>query len=1001
MTDKPNIITEYINITHEYIQKYGENTILLMQVGAFFEIYGTKTESSLIYKGSRIEDICRVCELNISDKKIQVQNENVYMAGFRDYSLDKYLQRMVDAGYTAVVYVQKKDDCGKISRELLNVVSPGTYINYDTETSQQVSNNIMCVWMNVVRSFLTKKENLVYGVSVIDIYTGKTFTFEYECPYILNNPTTFDELDRCFSVFSPNELLFITPFDDSTNDTILKFVGSTARVVHMFNCDKTDNDTIVKCQKQKYIAEIIASFFGEDSYNTCTEFNENTLATQSFCFLLNFVREHCANLVKKIDIPFFSNSSYRTVLANHTLKQLNIINDNVNGNFGKISSVSSFLNCANCPMGKRLMNYQFVNPCFDEAWLNAEYNIIEYTANKTELVDDLRRKLTSIRDIEKILRQLVSRRLYPNTVFHLYSSISLIKDINDLLSGEPDIIDYALKADHCKRDITQLSSTSNEMRIRIDKILNFIDSNLVVEFCRGCTSINTFDNNIIKEGVSEALDDAVRKRNDDNDLFNAIKDSLNKLLRISENDTTGSIEYVKRHETDKSGLSLIITKKRGEKLLGLCKVKGFEDTITVCGKEFNLSEIKMLPTTSTNSTIQFNLLKSVVGELYTINSKIDKLIELEYNNFLTELETHWHDQIDTMSVFISRIDVLQSKVYVANKYNYCKPIIRSDSVKSFAQVKDIRHPLIEHLQTNELYVANDISIGVDGINGTLIYGTNAVGKTSIIRALGISVLLAQSGMFVPCSSFVFKPYKAVYSRILGNDNLFKGLSTFAVEMSELRIIDKMADEHSLVLGDEVCSGTETESALSLFTAALMRLSTKKVSYIFATHFHEILKFDEINNIPDLRIAHMAVSYDAEKDALVYDRKLKDGPGNRMYGLEVCKSLHLDSQFLEQAYTIRKKYFPVNKGLLDRDTSSYNAKKIKGMCEHCLKNEAVDTHHLLHQENADKKGWIDSIHKNHKANLMSLCTKCHDLMHSFDNVEFTRKKTTNGYILEKC
>jgi DNA mismatch repair protein MutS len=987
MTDKPNIITEYINITHEYILKYGENTILLMQVGAFFEMYGTKMEASLIYKGSRIEDICRICELNISDKKIQVQNENVYMAGFRDYSLDKYLQRIMDAGYTAVVYVQKKDSEGKVSRELYNVVSPGTYINYETEISQQVSNNIMCVWMNVTRDFITKKENLIYGVSIIDIYTGKTFMFEYKCPYILNNPTTFDELDRCFSVFSPNELILITPFDDAINDNLLKLVGSTARVVHTFNFNKTDNPTIANCEKQKYITEIISDFFGEDSYNTCKEFNDNALATQSFCFLLNFVREHCANLVKRIDIPLFSNTSSRTILANHTLKQLNIINDNVNGNYGKISSVSSFLNCTNCPMGKRLMNYQFVNPCFDETWLKSEYDIIEYTTHKTELIENLRRKLTSVRDIDKILRQLVSRRLYPNSVYHLYSSISLIKDVNVLLLDEPGIIDYALKTGGCYDTVHN----------NVINLLDFIDSKVVVEFCKGCTSINTFANNIIKEGVSHTLDDAIHKRNRDNDTFNAIKDELNKRMRISEHDTSGLIEYVKCHETDKSGISLVITKKRGEKLLNLCK--GADDIINVCGSEFKLSDIKMLSTTSTNSTIHFNLLKLVTSELYSINGKIDKLIEIEYNRFLTELENCWHDQIDYLSEFISRIDVLQSKAHVANKYNYCKPSIRSDCDKSFAQVRDIRHPLIEHLQTNELYVANDISIGIDGVNGTLIYGTNAVGKTSIIRALGIAVLLAQSGMFVPCSSFIFKPYKAVYSRILGNDNLFKGLSTFAVEMSELRIIDKMADEYSLVLGDELCSGTETESALSLFTAALMRLSRKKVSYVFATHFHEILKFEEIAEMPELRIAHMAVSYDAEKDALVYDRKLKDGPGNRMYGLEVCKSLYLDPEFLDQAYALRKKYFPVNKGLLDRYTSSYNANKIKGMCEHCHKEQAVDTHHLLHQENADKKGWIDTTHKNHKANLMSLCKKCHDLMHSGDNVQLMRKKTTGGYILQ--
>ena len=501
--------------------------------------------------------------------------------------------------------------------------------------------------------------------------------------------------------------------------------------------------------------------------------------------------------------------------------------------------------------------------------------------------------------------------------------------------------------------------------------LNFINQRLIIDACKDCKSINTFDTNIISEGNSQELDSAICKRDSDFKMLHQIKDTLNEQMCIYEKDTSGKTEYVKLHETEKSGYSLIITKKRGEKLLNLCKTA----TSINLGDDVSLhfNQIKLGPATAQNLTIQFNLLKQITTSLFTIHIKINKLIEREYSYFLNELETEWYNEIENLSKFVSLIDVLQSKTYVSNKYNYCKPNIKTEYEHSFADAKNIRHPLIEHIQTNELYVANDISIGLE-YNGTLIYGTNAVGKTSIIRALGISVVLAQSGMFVPCSSFEYKPYKSIYSRILGNDNLFKGLSTFAVEMSELRIILKMADEFSLVLGDEVCSGTETESALSIFVASLMRLSHIKSSFLFATHFHEILKYDEIKNMSDLWIAHMSVSYDAEKDSLIYDRKLKDGPGNRMYGLEVCKSLRLDDEFMSSAYELRKKYFPINKGILDRNVTSYNSNKIKGICELCNIEEANDTHHLLHQQNADINGHIENNHKNHKANLMSLCKK---------------------------
>ena len=271
-----------------------------------------------------------------------------------------------------------------------------------------------------------------------------------------------------------------------------------------------------------------------------------------------------------------------------------------------------------------------------------------------------------------------------------------------------------------------------------------------------------------------------------------------------------------------------------------------------------------------------------------------------------------------------------------------------------------------------------------------------MGKTSLIRALGIAVIMAQAGLYVPCSKFTYKPYAAIFSRILGNDNLFKGLSTFAVEMSELRIILKMADHNSLILGDELCSGTEMESALSIFVAGLQNLHTKQASFVFATHFHEIIGYDEIKALDRVALKHMAVLYDKELDALIYDRKLCDGPGTRMYGLEVCKSLHLEDEFLEKAYSIRAKYFA--KSELDHQASKYNAKKIRGLCELCKTELGEEIHHLDPQKNADQDGFIGTFHKNHPANLMTVCEKCHDKVHQgSSNVTMIKKKSTTGFI----
>jgi len=239
--------------------------------------------------------------------------------------------------------------------------------------------------------------------------------------------------------------------------------------------------------------------------------------------------------------------------------------------------------------------------------------------------------------------------------------------------------------------------------------------------------------------------------------------------------------------------------------------------------------------------------------------------------------------------------------------------------------------------------------------------------------------MAQSGLFVPCDQFEFVPYTGIFTRILGNDNLFKGLSTFAVEMSELRIILKMANENSLILGDELCSGTEHDSAVSIFVSGLESLYTKKTSAIFATHLHEIVHYDEIKAMDKLLINHLTVSYNREEDLLIYDRKLRDGPGESMYGLEVCKSLHLPDDFLEHAYAIRRKYNN-DSGILSKKASHFNSKKIMDICELCRVKKGDEVHHLQHQENADKNNMISHFHKNHPANLLTLCEQCHHEIH---------------------
>ena len=480
------------------------------------------------------------------------------------------------------------------------------------------------------------------------------------------------------------------------------------------------------------------------------------------------------------------------------------------------------------------------------------------------------------------------------------------------------------------------------------------------------------------------------------------------------NDDEDTKTYVKIHETEKNNFSLLATDRRCKILEEIIKDKKsvvlkYKSSHSNMETHFTLSlELEYNKQSASNKTITNQQISSLCKNVGSIKVNLIDTVSKVYQHIIKKLQDYQED-IQNIGEFITYVDICYAKALIAHKYNYCKPEIVSlsnenESGKSFIKAEDLRHCLIEKIQQTELYVANDISIGLENSDGILLYGTNAVGKTSFIRALGISVVMAQAGLYVPASSYKFRPYKYIFTRILGNDNLFKGLSTFAVEMSELRTILRLADKNSLVLGDELCSGTESISAVSIFVAGVQNLAAKACSFIFATHLHEIIGYEEITSLHNVGMKHMSVIYDKEKDCLIYNRKLQDGPGNNMYGLEVCKSLSLPQDFLENAHNIRMKYHPESASILTRKGSHFNATHISGgLCEKCSQNVAVDVHHLIFQNEADDNGIIKkkglTFNKNNKANLLNLCEKCHDEIHK-TNKKYKKTKATIGIVLEE-
>jgi len=1009
------LIKEYFELTTKYKNEYGIKTILLMQVGAFFEVYGLKNNNSDSISGSEIIIFSQICDLHIADKKVCVGQNSVVMAGFSTYMIDKYLRKLQDSGYTIVVYTQD-EQAKNTSRSLCGIYSPGTYFSPE---SNHITNNTTCIWLNLINmnnSILNKKNNnpknnqiIQVGISNIDIYTGKTSIFEFKEIYI-NNPTTFDELERFISIYQPSEVIIISDYlsNNQIND-IISFSGINCNSIHKINTFEDINNSEFKkralnCEKQIYQKELLEKFYSINDYDTFIhDFYENTIALQSFCFLLDFIYQHNPNLINKISEPIFENCTDRLILANHSLKQLNIINDNYLKN-GLYSSVEKMLNIAITPMGKRRFTYTFLNPTTKIEYLENEYEITQYFIDNSFKFDALKTKLELIKDIPKLNRQIMNKRLSPKLLFQIYQNLYVIKDMFDIINDDNVILRYLNNKENIKE--------------QCEIIIRFLEKQINLNLCKDIDNYQNFDINFFNKGTNNLLDSETEVLMDSTDKLNAICDYFNNLILNYEKKTKTN-DFVKIHETEKNVLSLISTKRRCT-ILKKC-IEELNDNYSVnlnyissYNNEnktflFNISSKKILfsSQTASNDSISTGQIKELCNNIYTSKVKLkDLLTQVYFTEILKRLEDDdFQIMFNTIIEFVTILDIIYTKSRIATKYNYCKPSIIKQANKSFIKAKGIRHCLIEHIQQNELYVTNDVELGINNNDGILLYGTNAVGKTSLIKSIGISIIMAQSGLFVPCTNFEYYPYKYIFTRILGNDNIFKGLSTFAVEMTELRAILRLSNENSLILGDELCSGTESISAKSIFVAGIQKLYEKKSSYIFATHLHEIINYNEITNLETLSLKHMEVIYDKENDILVYDRKLKDGPGNNMYGLEVCRALNLPSDFLELANNIRMKYNEGCGSILSLKTSHYNSKKIMNFCELCKKEITTEVHHIQPQRNSDNNGMIMNsdglyFHKNNKANLLSLCEGCHNKIHNDENksLEMKIKKTSKGYIL---
>lgn len=947
---KQLLTVTYFELQRLFEKKYGSNALVLMEVGTFFEVYEVNNDEEKIGKAKEISEILNI-QLTRKNKNILENSvENPLMAGVPAVSFDKHLARIVSEQKYTIAVVKQRGVPPNVSRYLDVVISPGTNFDF-VQTSDE----------NFLSALVIDKNKDIFsvGYSAIDVTTGRCY---YSEVHSTSEDKSFalDEAFNYMNMYKTSEVVLSLLDKSISENEIVRYLELSNKTYHI-------RDFRAKIAYQN---ELFKNVFGIESLLSPIEhldIETAPLASESLAFLIDFVIEHDSKIIEKLLPPTKLDVGKYVYLGNNALEQLNIIETPHNISLQKIITQTS------TAMGKRLLKERLTNPIKDYK------EILRRQSLSIELFDyynPIDKELAKVYDIARLGRRIRLNRLHPFELNYLYDSLFSIKEIVKFMEN------YKFYKPPCSE-------------AEINGFLADIDATFDL-FATGRYMLKDVSENMIKKGINPKIDE----------LVNANEELLGKLELIQYHicKLLGSDDFslVQVNRLDKEGFFISLTKNRFYSIK-----EEFDSSHVIVDDELLLFKNFKVKIQTNNVKITNDLTQKITDQYAGNLSKIIELNKQVFKERIGDFDKKYSKMIEDLVEFIAEIDVTVSNIKVSKKYNFvCPKIVKTKNNENFLEIIGLRHPIIEQTVDIIEYVPNDVVLGdltlisddmknncivensrplnilENHVNGILLYGINSAGKSSLMKAVGISVILAQAGFFVPAKSMRFSIFESMFTRISGSDNISKGLSSFAVEMMELKNIFNRAGKKSLILGDEISHSTETMSGVSIVASAILKLSKFESLFIFATHLHQLTQIDEIARLRNVMPLHLSVYYQESEDKLIFDRKLKYGQGSSIYGLEFAKSLHIDAEFLKVANEIRKKISDESSALdrlKDKKTSKYNKNLYLVSCAIC--GEAVeDVHHRLEQSTADEWGFIGHVHKNQKSNLIPLCKLHHKMVH---------------------
>ena len=957
LNNKDRLLTQtYFDLQRHFEEKYGHDTVVFMEIGTFYEVYEVNNDEEQIGKAKEIAELLNIQLTKKNKSIIENSDKNPLLAGVPAVSFERYLNRLIQEQKYTVIVVKQKGNPPKISRYIAQIVSPGTNFEHIVDNDD-----------NYIVSIVVDKYKEIYsvGYSALDVTTGKTWL--YETHSTSEDPSyALDEVFNLLNVYRTSEV--VVTFLDGINEQrhVMQYLEIPEHYHYSVNNQRPKIDFQNKLFGEVYQIQSLLSPIEH------LDLERSPMITESLAILIHFVIEHDYHIVQKMSLPRLIDNRRFTYLGNNALEQMGIISKD-----RREFTLLKMLDKSATAIGRRLLKERLLNPIMEEGELNRRYNLIERVSSHVRYLDETMR---GVYDLERLSRRLSLGRLHPFEMNHLYDSLVSVKELMLYVK---------------KHKIQKTPFHESE----VEEFLRDINKSIDLDVSRRFTNA-TVDENFLMSGVDETIDTLV-KENDV--MLIAFKDIMKRIEEILLSVNAGSSnKLVTLGLLEKEGYYISLSKNR----FSLIEVEFKKDEFFV---QYSVKKL----TNSVKITSQFT--DDLSDKIMKNRRKIVTLVKEKYINLQALYERRYSLLFDRVIAYVSDLDVGVSSSKVAQTYKHSRPmIVEAKDDENFMQIMQLRHPLIEIQERGGIYVPNDIVMGNrehmdlphpetvmlnvsvhDGhdVNGVLLYGINSSGKSSLMKSIGIATLMAQSGFFVSAAVMKFSIFDSIFTRIVSKDNLAKGLSTFAVEMLELKNIFNRTTTRSLVLGDEISHGTETLSGVAIVASAIKKLAKTRCLFLFATHLHQLSTMKEITQLDNVVDLHLSVEYDEDSDKLLFNRVLQEGSGSSIYGLEFAKSLHMDSEFLEEANKIRKRLsndFDELELLVKKKTSKYNKELYVTKCIICGAM-AEDVHHISQRSLADSAGFIGHFHKDNKHNLIPLCKEHHNQIHD-------GKLHVNGFVM---